>query len=218
MDWKTIFMNISIDSVITYTWDKYWIIIPRDHVEELLWKELINLYREKWFDNAVVLNWPGGFTNLRVGTLCLNILNTLLENQLNFYDVSKIDLYKKAYEKWFLPKYWVIYIWQKRNIRLRDFKKNEKIWQYSFSELQNLEVMKNIENVFIEDVEDKEYYPEWMDKYLKYHTLLNWSDIYLIDDKTANWKWISIDEFDLKPLKSIAPNYMMEPSVTILGK
>ena len=216
MDWKTIFMNISIDSVITYTWDKYWIIIPRDHVEGLLWKELINLYRERWFDNVIVLNWPGGFTNLRVGTLCLNILNTLLENQLNFYDISKIGLYKKAYEKWFLPKYWVIYIWQKRNIRLRDFEKNEKIWQYSFNELKDLDEMKNVENVFIEDVEDKEYYPEWMDEYLKYHTLLNWTDNYLIDDKVADWKWISVDEFNLNPLKSIAPNYMMEPSVTTI--
>jgi hypothetical protein len=33
--------------------------------------------------------------------------------------------------------------------------------------------MKDTENVFIEDVEDKEYYPKWMEKYLKYHTLLN---------------------------------------------
>ncbi len=218
MNWKTIFMNISIDSVITYTWDKYGIIIPRDHVERLLWWELVNLHRERWFDNVVVLNWPGWFTNLRVGTLCLNILNTLLENQLNFYDISKIDLYKKAYEKWFLPKYWVIYIWQRRNIRLRDLEKNEKIWQYSFIELKDLDEVKNVENVFIDGVQDNEYYPEWMDKYLKYHTLLNWTDIYLVDNKIADWKWISIDEFDLNPLKSIAPNYMMEPSVTISGK
>ncbi len=215
MEGKTIFMNISEDSVLTDTWDNFRIVIPRDHVERLLWWELIKLYRERGFDNVVVLNWPGGFTNLRVGTLCLNILNTLLENQLNFYDVSKIDFYKKAYEKWFLPKYWVIYIWQKRNIRLRDFEKNEKIWQYSFNELEDLHEMKDTENVFIEDVEDKEYYPEWMGKYLKYHTLLNWTDIYLIDDKTADWKWISIDEFNLHPLKSIAPNYMMEPSATL---
>ena len=208
-------MNISIDSVLIDTGDNYRISIPRDHVEELLWKELIQLYREKWFDNVVVLNGPWGFTNLRVGTLCLNILNTLLENQLNFYDISKIDLYKEAYEKWFLLKYGVIYIWQKRNIRLRDFEKNEKIWQYSFNELKDLDEMKNIENVFVEDVEDKEYYPGWMNEYLKYHTLLNWTDIYLIDDKIADWKWISIDEFGLKPLKSIAPNYMMEPSVTL---
>ena len=215
MNWKTIFMNISVDSVLIDTGDNYRISIPRDHVEELLWKELIQFYREKWFDNVVVLNWPWGFTNLRVGTLCLNILNTLLENQLNFYDISKIDLYKRAYEKWFLPKYWVIYIWQKRNIRLRNFEENEKIWQYSFNELKDLDEMNNIENVFVEDVEDKEYYPEWMNGYLKYHTLLNWTDIYLIDDKIADWKWISIDKFELKVLKSIAPNYMMEPSVTL---
>lgn len=215
MNWKTIFMNISVDSVLIDTWDNYRISIPRDHVERLLWWELIKLYREKWFDNVVVLNWPWGFTNLRVGTLCLNVLNTLLENQLNFYDISKIDLYKKAYEKWFLPKYWVIYIGQKRNIRLRDFERNEKIWQYSLNELKDLEEMRIAENVFIDDVEDKEYYPEWMDKYFKYHTLLNWTDIYLIDDKNQNWSQISIEDLDLNPLKSIAPNYMMEPSVTI---
>ena len=215
MNWKTIFMNISIDSVTTYTWDNYGVIIPRDHVERLLWKELVNLYREKWFENVIVLNWPGGFTNLRVGTLCLNLLNTLLENQLSFYDISKIDLYKKAYEKWFLPKYWIIYIWQKRNIRLRDFDKNEKVWQYSFIELKDLDEMKDIKDVFIDDVDDEEYYPEWMDEYLKYHVLLNWTDLYLVDNKTANWNYISIDEFYLQPLKSIAPNYMMEPSVTI---
>ena len=208
-------MNISIDSVTTYTWDKYGIIIPRDHVERLLWGELVNLYRERWFENVVVLNWPGGFTNLRVGTLCLNLLNTLLENKLSFYDISKIDLYKKAHEKWFLPKYWVIYIGQKRNVWLRNFEKNEKIWQYSFNELKDLDEMNSIEDVFVEDVEYKEYYPEWMDKYLKYHTLLNWTDIYLVDNKTAGWNQIPIDKFNLKPLKSIAPNYMMEPSITL---
>ena len=215
MDWKTIFINISIDSVITYTWDKYGVIIPRDHVERLLWWELVKLHRERWFDNVIVLNWPGWFTNLRVGTLCLNILNTLLENQLTFYDISKIDLYKKAYEKWYLPKYWVIYIWQKRNIRLWDFEKNKKIWQYSFNELKDLEEMGNAENVFIENVQDEWYYPDWMDKYLKYHILFDWGVILLIDNKVRNWNQISLDELNLKPQNSIAPNYMMDPSVTI---
>jgi len=208
-------MNISIDSVLTDTWDKYRINIPRDHVERLLWWELVNLYREKWFENVIVLNWPGGFTNLRVGTLCLNILNSLLENQLSFFDISKIDLYKMAYEKWFLPKYWIIYIWQKRNVRLRDFEKNEKIWQYSFDELKNLDEMKNAKTIFVEDVEDKEYYPEWMNVYLKYHTLFDWNDIYFIENKTADWNRISINELGLNPTKSIIPNYMMEPSVNL---
>lgn len=214
MDWKTIFMNISIDSVLIDTWDNYRINIPRDNVEKLLWEELVKLYRKIWFENVIVLNWPGGFTNLRVGTLCLNVLNTLLENQLNFYDISKIDLYKKAYEKWILPKYWVIYIGQKRNIRLRDFEKNEKIWQYSFNELKDLEEMKEVENVFVEDIEEQGYYPDWMNEYVKYHIVYDWN-IVLIDWKNYNKNQISIDEFNLESLKSIAPNYMMEPSVTI---
>ena len=214
MDWKTIFMNISSDSVLIDTGDNYRISIPRDYVEESLWKELIKLYREKWFENVVILNWPGGFTNLRVGTLCLNIMNTLLENQLSFYDISKIDLYKKAYEKWILPKYWVIYIGQKRNIWLRDFEKNEKIWQYSFNELKDLEEMRDAKNVFVEDIEEQGYYPDWMNEYVKYHIVYDWN-IVLIDWKNHNENQISIDEFNLQTLKSIAPNYMMEPSVTI---
>ena len=214
MDWKTIFMNISIDSVLIDNWNNYRINIPRDNVERLLWEELVKLHREIWFKNVVVLNWPGGFTNLRVGTLCLNVLNTLLENQLSFYDISKIDLYKKAYEKWILPKYWVIYIGQKRNIWLRDFEKNEKIWQYSFNELMDLEEMKEVENIFVEDIEEQGYYPDWMDEYIKYHIVYDWN-IVLIDWKNYNKNQISIDDLNLKPLKSIAPNYMMEPSVTI---
>jgi hypothetical protein len=53
-----------------------------------------------------------------------------------------------------------------------------------------------------------------MNEYAKYHILYNW-DIVLIDWKNHNENQISIDEFDLEPLKSIAPDYMMEPSVTI---
>jgi len=81
--------------------------------------------------------------------------------------------------------------------------------------LKDLEEMKDVKSVFVEDIEDKEYYPEWMEEYLKYHVLLSWIDICLVDNKTANWSQISIDEFDLEPLKSIAPNYMMEPSITL---
>ena len=81
-------------------------------------------------------------------------MNTLLENQLSFYDISKIELYNKAYKLWYLSRYWIIYIWQKRNIWLWYFEKNEKIWQYSFDELKNLEEIKNIENVFVDNVED----------------------------------------------------------------
>ena len=75
--------------------------------------------------------------------------------------------------------------------------------------------MKNIENVFIEDIEDENYYPEWMDKYMKYHIVFESSSIFLIDKKCRIKNQIPVDELGLKLLKSIAPNYMMDPSVTI---
>lgn len=215
MEWNTIFINISSDCILIDTWEKFRVVIPRNFVEKYLWKELVKLYREKWFQNVVVLNWPGWFTNLRVGTLCLNILNTLLDNQLSFYDISKIDLFKHAYERWILPRYWIIYIWQKRNLRLRDLEKNEKIWQYSFDELKNVEELNSVDNVFIDNVDDRNYYPEWMNKYVKYHTLLDWDRILFIEEKNYNKSPILIDELNLQAIKSIAPNYMMEPSVTL---
>ena len=33
--------------------------------------------------------------------------------------------------------------------------------------------MKDAENIFIEDVEEKDYYPAWMNKYVKYNTSFN---------------------------------------------
>ena len=74
--------------------------------------------------------------------------------------------------------------------------------------------MRDAKNVYVEDIEEQEYYPEWMDEYLKYHIVYDWN-IVLIDWNNYNKNQISIDEFNLKPLKSITPNYMMEPSVTI---
>jgi hypothetical protein len=53
-----------------------------------------------------------------------------------------------------------------------------------------------------------------MDEYVKYHIVYDWN-IVLIDWINYNKNPIPIDEFNLKPLKSIAPNYMMEPSITI---
>lgn len=215
MDWKTIFMNISSDNVQISDWQDISISLSRNNLENILWKELVELNKKIWFKNVIVLNWPGGFTNLRVGTLCLNVLNTLLKNQLSFYNISKIELYEKTYKLWYLPKYGVIYIWQKRNIWLWDFEKNEKIWQYSFDELKNLWEMWNIENVFIDNVEEEKYYPERMDKYMKCCVSFDCENILLIDNKTGKSNQILISDLWLKEIKSITPNYMMDPSITL---
>ena len=75
--------------------------------------------------------------------------------------------------------------------------------------------MKEFENVFVEDIEDENYDPEWTNEYLKYHIVFEWDIVFLVDKKCHIKNQISLDELDLKPLKSIVPNYMMDPSVTI---
>jgi hypothetical protein len=46
---------------------------------------------------------------------------------LDFFSVSKIDLYQYIYAQGKCPKYGCIYIGQKRNVWLWDFEKREKV-------------------------------------------------------------------------------------------
>lgn len=209
MNEKTIFMNISSDNVIISDWKDISISLSRNNLENILWEELVKLERKIWFKNVIVLNGPGGFTNLRVWTLCLNLLNTVLKDSINYYDFSKIQLYKTFYSKWFLPRFWVIYIWQKRNIRLRDFEENQKIWQYSLVDALNTEYLEDWNNVFLDEVSDENYYSEYYNGFDKISVLFE-------DDKIKiNWNSINLDELDLISTKSVQANYMMDPSITL---
>lgn len=204
----TLYMNISSDEVIISDWEMN-IFLSRNDLERVLWPKLVQIIREWKYKNIIVLNWPWWFTNLRVGTLCINILNTLLDNQINIYDISKIDLYEKAYKWWCLLNKWIIYIGQKRNIRLWDFEKWEKIRQYSFDELKE----KIDYPIFLDEVSEETYYPQWLSQYNKINISFNWNELNI-----KNWDnsiSFSIDDLGLKPLKSVAPNYMMEPSITL---
>ena len=139
----------------------------------------------------------------------MNIVNSLMNNQIDFYDISKVDLYVKAYERWILPKCGLVYIGQKRNIWLWDFEKNEKIGQFSFDEVKE----KIDAKFFVDEVIDKKYYPEWIDENYKIKVEFNGNELII-------WYWnnsvsFSIEDLDLKPLKSVAPNYMIEPNVTL---
>lgn len=208
MDTTTLFINISNDNISILN-SKININLPHSEIENKLWPKLVQIIRELWISNIIVLNWPWWFTNLRVGTLCLNILNALMNDKLNLYSISKISLYQKTYESWILPNKWIIYIGQKKNIWLWDFEKWEKIWQYSFDELKE----KIDHPVFLDEVVDENYYPDRLKKYNKIKISFNWNELHI-----ENWNDsinFSIDDLDLKPLKSISPNYMIEPSVTL---
>ena len=208
---NTLFMNISSDNVIISNWEDN-IFLHRNDVEKTLWPKLVQLVREWNYNKIIVLNWPWWFTNLRVGTLCMNILNAVMNNQIDFYDISKIDLYQKAYENWILPNKWLIYIGQKRNVWLWDFEKDEKMWQFSFDEVNG----KLDNQYFIDEVIDSNYYPEWIDKNYEIKTEFNGEALVIkYWDKSIQF---SLEDLGLLPIESVAPNYMIEPNVTLTTK
>lgn len=180
--------------------------LPRNGIENVLWAELIKRQKAYSFTQAYILNWPGGFTNLRVGTLCLNLLNTLLDRQLDFFSVSKPELYQFAYDAGELPRFGVIYIGQKRNIRLRDFQERKKIWQMNFDELApriswNLHAPSS--ELFLDVTTDPEYYPDFLSSCTKvsYAQIQSRMATYCTATHPA-------------PMKTIEAKYMIDPIIT----
>ncbi|MDR0607217.1 MAG: hypothetical protein LBG52_02440 [Candidatus Peribacteria bacterium] len=72
---------------------------------------------------------------MRVGSLCINLLNALIGEAMELYSVSKIDLYTYGHQQGLIASYGVIYIGQKKNIWLWDFEKGEKVEQMNFEQL-----------------------------------------------------------------------------------
>lgn len=89
---QTLSIDISSDKVYLSCHNEE-LFLERNGIENALGKILVQRRRKYHFTKAYILNGPGGFTNLRVGSLCMNLLNTLVEDQIDLYSVSKIDLY-----------------------------------------------------------------------------------------------------------------------------
>ncbi|PID34555.1 MAG: hypothetical protein CR971_02670 [candidate division SR1 bacterium] len=199
------FINISTDQVHLALNDEQYF-FNRDDVEKTFGPKLIELAKKYNFSDVTVLNGPGGFTNLRVGALCLNMLNTLFEERFNFYDIDKITLYKHLVDQGILPNKGVIYIGQRKNIWDYDFAKDE----YTQTQKTKLFKEKIKEDYFFDLVYDEEYFGKKM--------LAITGNGKQIAITTAEGKVINLDiakDCNIKPEKYIKANYFIQP---ILGK
>ena len=191
-----LFLNISTDNiVIEIEWEK--ILLDRNNIENTMWQRLVQIYRKYNFDKVFILNWPGGFTNLRVGTLTLNLLNSLENGKINAYSITKVDFFKHFVNKWILPNKWIIYIWQRKNVWLYDFEK----WSYDTIKKEDIN---NNDDLFFDLV-----YEQW---YFDTDTVdINCDG----DDIVLNYKWkdyvTSIKELWLKAEKLVDAKYFIKP-------
>ena len=122
-----LFVNISSDQVhLLDDQDEHF--LERNGIENRLWPILLEYTKSHPVESIFLLNGPGGFTNLRVGTLTINMLNTLLEHDtwtfIPIASITKLDLYGYAYKQWRLPRHGIVYIGQKHNVWWCDFQEH----------------------------------------------------------------------------------------------
>ena len=200
-----VFIDISSDKIGIYGLGNP-IFLNRNWVETEIGKELVKLDREYWFTECIVLNWPWWFTNLRVWTLALNLLKTLKNDTIKFYSLSKPELYTSFFMNWWIPRYWILYIWQKSNVWLWDTKDQKLIKMIKKSDILNIK--NEYWEIYLDQVYDETYFwdLEWKLSYTynKWDILLNYNWEHLL------W-W---EELTKQEVKKLEANYMIAPNVS----
>ncbi|MBS8121831.1 hypothetical protein [Candidatus Vampirococcus lugosii] len=130
-------INISNSKIYIKNEEKK-IYLENKDIERTFTKEIVKVFKEKKIKKCFIINGPGSFTGLRTCSLSLNTINLLQNYEIDFFTISKIDLYKIFFNKGLLPKEIFIFIGQRK-----------KCWKY------NLENDK-YEYFFIEDIGEKE--------------------------------------------------------------
>lgn len=191
-----LFLNVSTDNM-TIEIENEKILLARNNIEETIWETLVNLYRKYHFQKVFILNWPWWFTNLRVGTLSLNLLNSLENWAFEIYSISKVDFYKHFVNQGILPNKWIIYIGQRKNVRLYDFDK----WNYETIKKDDINYN---DNLFFDLVYEEWYFDKkTVDINIKWETIvMNYND---------NLYETNIQELALHAEKIVDAKYFIKP-------
>lgn len=201
--WSMLFINISSDNVhlLDNQEEQF---LPRNGIENTLWASLLEYTQAHPVETLLLLNGPGGFTNLRVGTLLINTINELLLHDTGTFiplaSLTKWDLYTYAYTKGRIPRYGIIYIGQKHNVRR--FDAQEKTYEQLF--LENIDYS---DDLFLDWVHD----PYWTnDKHMISFSMKN-NTLYF----HYTWEVHAIPLIELRiPLTmKVAPEYLIEPTM-----
>ena len=192
-------LNISTDNIYIQIKDEI-INLDRHEIENIIWPTLIKLHKKHNFTKVLLINWPWGFTNLRVWTLALNLLNSLKNWILDIYSITKVDLFKHFVDKQELPNKWIIYIGQKKNIWLYNFVK----WAYDT--IQKPDINYNLD-IFFDLVYDEKYFETTENKKINIYLENN----NLILDYNNTKLSTNIEKLKIKAEKIIEAKYFIKP-------
>lgn len=197
-----LFCNISSDKVHILD-NRGEVFLDRNGIEKELWPTLVDWSKKSPFDKVLLLNGPGGFTNLRVWTLTWNLIAHLLhlkKQTVQFFSCTKIDLYSYFVKKWILPKIGYIYLWQKNSVWKYDFEKDsyEMATQPFVFETDS----------FCDVLCDSSYWWEIFDM-PRFGNDEKWFYLLWKDEKY----YFTVADLKLEPISVLKPEYMIDPTI-----
>lgn len=150
----------------------------------------------------LILNGPWWFTNLRVGTLVVNLLQELIP-ELIVYSITKVTLYRYLYEQWFLPQYCYMYIWQKKNIRYYDLKAG------TYETQTVADVKEGQKDVFFDHVSKDFWGVANTEPKIQFDMWPEWLVVMLGDEDLQ----VTPETLGLKPVKKLQAEYFIQPTI-----
>jgi hypothetical protein len=169
-------------------------------LERIFPKTLKQILKKYPTNNFYIINWPGSFTTIRIGTISLNLIKRLEPKKFNLFNITKINFYKFLVKQKLIPKLGIIYIWQRKKAWLYDFEKDK--FQYIFYK----DVDQLSEKFFIDKIYSLSH-PNKIDFYLQNNILhINFKNkVYQLDIKKLPFQ----EEIYIRP------HYMLEPNICL---
>lgn len=199
------FINISSDQVYISDGEREEH-LSRNGIENVFGPVLIQWQKASPFNTVFLLNGPGGFTNLRVGSLILNTRNLIGEPKLQIYDVDKLTVYAYLVREGLLPSKGIIYLGQKHNVWLIDFDKDPSDPAYC-STIQQSQFPE--EAYFLDEVYDDSYWQAGQEKMVHFTQEK--------DQLLASFQWktqkISPQALHLTSTDHVEAKYMIAPVI-----
>lgn len=95
--------------------------IPYIDLERRMPEQCLSFMNDKQIKQIYVVNWPWSFTILRIGTLCVNMIQDLSESQITVLSCSKFDIYASLIQQEVLPPLWCVFSGQRKKMWLSEF-------------------------------------------------------------------------------------------------
>lgn len=191
-------INISSDKVALDDGNRQEL-LDRNGIEDMLWPILLDRQQKAPFQEIFLINGPGGFTNLRVGTLMLNMLNAVSEPKIQIYSIDKLTLFAHLVAQKILPSTGAIYLGQKHKIWLANFTTDlPTTKEIKLSELPT--------DVFLDEVYDP-YRPQGEQNMLHF---FNENDKLFVSYQDKKHE-IILSSLNIKPSIHVEAKYMIEP-------